>query len=455
MKENKFPPFDYDKDGEESELAEKEKKLSDTASYRFTLAEDEEDGDMKIAEPPAAAEAVEAAEATEENTTESIAEAKQPRRDFSVSLDKELKTIPDYRGPSRFQRGRHRVGVFAKIMFGLIIVILSVGLALAILFAAQDVMGMGKEQGTYVIEIKQNSGLAQVAQTLEEQGVINSAFLFKAYYKFTKADVAFQYGSYSLNSGMSYGTILDELEKYSTVKEEVKVQITEGMTLFQIANELENKKVCPADEFIKAVNETSFDYPFIKSISANSLRFHKMEGYLFPDTYNFFVGDNPVNVAKKFFNNYQKRTSEIMTAGLAKSGLTEEEAIILASIVQLEAGVKEMPNVASVYMNRFNNPGEYARLQADPTRNYANELKIQMGKIDQEIIDAYNTYEGLGLPPGPICNPGIDAINAILNPADTEYFYFCNNLKTGEYFYAQTLEEHNKNVKKAGLRVNS
>ena len=114
-----------------------------------------------------------------------------------------------------------------------------------------------------------------------------------------------------------------------------------------------------------------------------------------------------------------------------------------------------MANVASVYSNRLKNKGVYPNLQADPTRGYAEELKKQMDVIDQKVLDAYNTYEGTGLPPGPICNPGLDAIQATLYTAETEYFYFCTNLdsslETRKYYYAKTLEEHEKNLRKAGL----
>ena len=114
-----------------------------------------------------------------------------------------------------------------------------------------------------------------------------------------------------------------------------------------------------------------------------------------------------------------------------------------------------MSRIASVYANRLKNPGAYPNLQADPTRNYAEELALQMNVVNQEILDAYNTYEGAGLPPGPICNPGLDAIKATLYPEETEYFYFCTNLdsslETRQYYYATTLEEHEQNLRAAGL----
>lgn len=124
----------------------------------------------------------------------------------------------------------------------------------------------------------------------------------------------------------------------------------------------------------------------------------------------------------------------------------------LASIIQAEAITKEqMETVASVYWNRLNNPSSFPKLQADPTRVYGREIKSDMQIIDYDLIEAYDTYESDGLPPGPICNPGLDAIMAALYPADTDYFYFCSDLETGECFYATNLEDHNVNLRKCGL----
>ena len=130
-----------------------------------------------------------------------------------------------------------------------------------------------------------------------------------------------------------------------------------------------------------------------------------------------------------------------------------EEVLTLASIVQAEAAnTKDMKNVASVFYNRLNNPNEYPLLQSDPTTNYVEEVIIPYSQVQTEKINiAYDTYKGAGLTPGPICNPGLDAINAVLYPAETDYYYFCSNLETGEFFYAETLEEHEQNLVTAGL----
>ena len=379
----------------------------------------------------------------------------KPRRDFQIDLSREVSKIPDYtytKGHAA-TRTKRRMSVFMKSMMAIIILGVSILLSIVIIFCAQEVFGLGKKDQPLLVDIPRNAGLSQVADKLEAVGVIRSAELFKIYYKLTKPEGSFQYGTYSLNSNMSYDVMLSELFKYSASDEEVTVTFPEGMTIYQMAKLLESKDVCSADEFIQVVDSQNFGYDFETGLSENSLRYHPLEGYFFPDTYNFYKYDNPSNVADKIFKNFENKIKDL-EGKMKEMGYTMEETLIIASIVQKEAGeTGQMKNVASVYSNRLQNEGTYPNLQADPTRDYANELKKQMGdQVNQEILDAYNTYEGKGLPPGPICNPGIDAIEATLSPAKTDYYYFCNNLTTGEFFYARTLEEHEKNIIKAGLR---
>ncbi|MFZ2538258.1 MAG: endolytic transglycosylase MltG [Oscillospiraceae bacterium] len=384
-------------------------------------------------------------------------ELKKPTKTFNVNVDKHIKDIPDYAFSTNLKvKKRSRIGVFVKVMMGLIIVGISVMLAVGIIVASQDVLGINKPDAAYIVDIEKSSSVAQIAQTLEDRGVIRSALLFRTYYKLAKIDGNFQFGTYPLNSNMSYHVIIDELQQYSTSKEEIRIVFPEGLTLYDMSQLLEKNKVCNAKEFLKAIDAENFGFEFEKNIWENELRFHQLEGYAFPDTYNFFIAENPISVAKRLLKNYDDRVTALMKEKVASTGLTQEKLIIIASIVQREAGkTDEMKRVASVYLNRLKSPKEYARLQADPTREYANQLKLQMDIINQDIIDAYNTYEGIGLPPGPICNPGLEAITAVLEPEETPYLYFCSNLTTGEFYYAETLEQHNKNVRKAGLRQNA
>ena len=142
---------------------------------------------------------------------------------------------------------------------------------------------------------------------------------------------------------------------------------------------------------------------------------------------------------------------------MQEQNLSLNQVITLASMVQAESANKEqMRMVASVFLNRFNNSLDFPKMQSDPTKKYVNEViksNIKMSSYDlyQKVFDSYDTYVGVGLPPGPICNPGIDAIEAVLDPADTDYYFFCHNIKTREIYSAKTNDEHEKNLKAAGL----
>lgn len=381
----------------------------------------------------------------QEKNNMSGSEQKKP---FEIKMDAQLKKIPDY--PAA--KPRRKTNIFVKLMVAVMVIGISVSLALGILFVVEDALGIGDETREIVVDVPENSTVADVAKLLEEKGLIKSSFLFRAYYKFAKVEGGLQYGTYVLRTDMSYDALVAELQKYSVIKDQVKITLPEGLTLYQMATLLEENGVCDAKEFISAVDNVNFGFAF-EELSENPLRFHKLEGYLFPETYFFYQNDNPLSVAKRLLQTYQDRVSSHMNAKLAATGLTQEQVIILASIVQMEAGnTTEMRKVASVYLNRVRNSAVYARLQADPTTKYSKELQKQMTVINQDVLDAYDTYVGLGLPPGPICNPGLEAILAVLEPEDTPYYYFCTNLKTLEFFYAETYEQHKVNLRKAGLR---
>ena len=134
--------------------------------------------------------------------------------------------------------------------------------------------------------------------------------------------------------------------------------------------------------------------------------------------------------------------------------LTLDQTMTFASIVQAEAPNKEqMRKVASVFWNRMNNSEMFPKLESDPTTKYVREIiKPNIELANESMYIAYDTYQGIGLPPGPICNPGVDAIEAVLYPEETDYYYFCSNLETKEFFYAKTLKEHEKNLVVAGLK---
>jgi UPF0755 protein len=261
-------------------------------------------------------------------------------------------------------------------------------------------------------------------------------------------------GDITLQPSMGYAAIIETLETQRESYETVTITFTEGENLLEIAQKLEDNGVCDASDFLFEFNKSQ-DFDFEEKITDNENTYYAREGYFFPDTYEFYVGDTAYNVTKIVRENFEKKITEKMYTRMDKLNLTLNETITLASMVQLEArNADEMPTVASVFLNRLNDSDTFPQLQSDPTGNYVTEV-IATQSDNQSTIDHYSeyydTYQCNGLPAGPICNPGLDAINAVLYPDDTDYYYFCNDLDTGESFYAETLEEHEKNLKKAGL----
>ena len=238
-------------------------------------------------------------------------------------------------------------------------------------------------------------------------------------------------------------------ESYKTVS----ITFTEGENLLDIAKKLEDNEVCTADDFLFEFNKNQ-GFDFENDVDDNGDMFYRMEGYFYPDTYEFYVNDSAGNVTKKLREQFEKKYKTVK-AKIKKSGMSLNEVMTLASIVQLEAASEdEMPKVASVFLNRLDDPDTYPMLQSDTTTNYIkNVIKTEADNTAsiEHYTECYDTYKCKGLPAGPICNPGMAAINAVLEPKKTDYYYFCNNLKTGETFYAKTLDEHEENLVKAGL----
>lgn len=368
---------------------------------------------------------------------------------FNLNIESKLSTMPDYQEDTKISN--NKVSVFAKVMFAVAIVGISVFLSLILIFSASEILAINKPNRPIVIDVPENIGVKGIADLLEERKVIDNSFVFKVYFKLFAKNVSLNYGTFDLNSNMPYDAIINSMAEYSSAQNEVTVTFPEGLTIYEIAKKLEQNEVCKATEFIEAINNKSFGYDFETALLKNPLKFHKLEGFVFPDTYNFYKKDVAYNVAKKFIKQFDTMVNEEIRQKIKTMGYTLEQTLTIASIVQKEAGkTEEMRKVASVYHNRLNNKDIYPNLQACPTRDYANELKKQMDVIDQTIIDAYNTYEDVGLPPGPICNPGIDAIMATLDPEQTDYFYFCTG-SDGTFYYGKTLAEHEKNIRKAGL----
>ena len=324
-----------------------------------------------------------------------------------------------------------------------------------------DVNGSSRRGTDVTVEIPQGSGANAIGKILKENGIIKNDLYFKVYTKMNKPQ-NLQYGQFTLNTSMSYAEIIEALSQVSVKKETVTVTIPEGFTLIQIAKRMENNGLCTAEEFIETANNGDFSqFEFWNRIKESPHKFMKAEGYLYPDTYEFYRDDFVYDIVEKMFATFESKITDEMYDRMDEIGMSLDEVVTLASFVQEEAGHPEdQPYVAACLYNRIKEGSPLPRLECNVCSyinedgNYVYDYIVEyyggVKNVPEGMMDAYDTYKINGLPPAPISNPGIDAITNTLWPREDfeEYYYFVTDL-TGKYYYAKTYSEHLANIEKA------
>ena len=308
-------------------------------------------------------------------------------------------------------------------------------------------------EGAVVLVVEMGDSTGDIADKLLEMGLINNTFVFSLMSKVNGFDGAYVAGTHYLIPGLSY----DEIMYFLTLEpSQVTVTIPEGTTnvdLKAIQNDA-GKKI-DDHEFDECMNSPDLfvDYDFISSIEIDPDRDYILAGYLYPDTYKFDVNASPETIIRKFLNNMENKLYDEYYARAEQIGMSMDEVITLASIIQQESGkVSDMMYISAVFHNRLNSDDESMRfLGSSATINYLVELQggtpsLLHTEAETSIDSPYNTYTNPGLPPGPICMPGLDAISAALYPEpNCGYMYFCATGDGGTAF-AVTLAEHEENV---------
>ncbi len=434
-----------------------EKELDLTENEQMENAEAAQDTEDKAAVSDTPAEDPEVSSQDEYSgyeTEELSADGDEEETDDSEKAKEALRLeLKEKRKKEKRKKKTHGRLAFALIMVTLVISVAVLG-AVAAITISKEILGIGRSETEFSVDIPENSGTEAIADILQREGIIEQPVLFRIVSKLKGADGTYIAGSHKLNPNMTYGDIIEVLQEEAiNPRELVNITFPEGIRLIDAAKKLEENGVCGADEFIRVFNSTVFGFDFENHVKASAKKFYKMEGYFFPDTYQFYLDEDPKNVAKKVCRNFEYKVTPDMYGRMEDLGLTLDETITLASIVQAEASDPyDMKLVASVFHNRLNNPDTFPLLQSDPTSNYAEEVIAENLEVySQTMCDSYNTYVSGGLPPGAICNPGLDAINAVLYPRETDYYFFCSDLSTGEFFFAETLGEHEANLVKAHL----
>ncbi len=339
--------------------------------------------------------------------------------------------------PQKRQRHLKRLR-FPRLFWVALFVAIAVGLGL--LAAkwgwkwADDVLALTRPDENVEVVINENDDLDEITRTLKDVGAIQYEWLFKLYCKFSGSEDYFDPGVYTINLTYDYHALVNNLMASAGSRETVKLMIVEGADSFEIFDLLEKNGVCSREKLEEAAANYAFDYEFLESLPYGAS--NRLEGYLFPDTYEFYLKDEPQNVLGRLLRNFNARLDEDDLEALENSGYTMHQVLTLASIVEAEAANdEERPRVASVMFNRLAD-WETPLLGMDSTVFYG--AKLLGTSFSTELDSPYNTYLYPGLPAGPICNPGLNSIRAILYPEDTDYYYFATGVDGVNHFFTNS-----------------
>ena len=331
---------------------------------------------------------------------------------------------------------------------------------------AADVLAFGRDDKEVTVEISEEDDMNAIIAKLQDKGLIRYPWLFQLYADLSHAEEDIELGTFTLNTNYDYHALVNELSS-SGSRVEVTVQIPDGYNCRQIFKLLEEKGVATAaslEEF--AASGELGSYWFLEDVERGDK--YCLEGFLYPDTYNFYQGGGAEHAITKLlggFNNkfnedhqnalaaLNKDLAEVMRSNgksddyVVENMLTVHDLITIASLIEKEAAsAKESPNIASVIYNRLYDWGSNPRyLNIDAAIVYVTGNNKE---IDTSIDSPYNTYLNTGLTPTPIANPGMSSIEAALYPNDTNYYYYVLNPETGNHVFAATYDEHAANVAK-------
>lgn len=326
---------------------------------------------------------------------------------------------------------------------------------------ASDILAFGREDRVITLTITSRDNIDTITDKLYNSGLIKYPELFRMYAKLAHADQKISVGTFTLNTLYDYHALVNGLSDTSSYRETVSVVIPEGYSCAQIFALLEEKGVCAAADLEAYASQSPFaDYEFLEGVERGSK--YCLEGYLFPDTYEFYSNDTPKRVFMKLLARFDNQLidgldeklaalNEKLSAKMRKNGCSEDyinehqmtlyEVVIVASMIEKEsANSLESATVSSVIYNRLTNPKNYPKLQIDATIVYAQGGASE--GIDLELDSPYNTYKYDGLTPGAISNPGLTSILAALNPEDTAYYYYVLDPSAGQHIFSKTLAEH-------------
>ncbi len=371
--------------------------------------------------------------------------------------------VPDNSPLPKKKKGYGLLGIphiLSTVIWLVLIVAIGVSLGRTLWLCAADLLALGKSGQEVTVTIDVSDRLPDISEKLEKAGLIRYPQLFQLFANLTGKGDNILVGSvtFSADTVYDYNALINALSYRSSALQTVDVMIPEGYSCAQIFKLLEENGVCTAaalEEY--AANGELEDYWFLEDVTRGNR--YCLEGFLFPDTYEFYLDDEPGRVIDKFLNNFDYRFTDRMRDKMnalnSKTGLNLSlyKIVIMASIVEKEkANILEGYDIASVFYNRLTHASSYPFLNSDATILYATDYYNAGQLITDAQINAspYNTYTQKGLPPTPIANPGLSSLDAALDPSDTNYYYFILDRSANAHVFSKTLDEHEKRRRELG-----
>lgn len=352
-------------------------------------------------------------------------------------------------------------GIIKALLYMTLVLVLSIGIAYTIIEVANDVFAFVKSDEAVQVEIPEKADVNDIADILGDADVIKYPGLFKLYAKISNEDSVddegnsvFIPGTYMVSPMLNYMQLLSAFKKQYT-REVVWVTFPEGTTVDDMITILtEEYGISTREDFVKTINEYDFDFDFLEGLDELDGRYYRLEGYLFPDTYQFYTDSSAVTVVYRMLQNFETKLKYVgggkLDERLNELGMTLDEVVTLASIIEKEVKYPvDYDQVSSVFYNRLADKANFPRLESDATTVYAIQMETgvrpaELGAAELAFDSPYNTRSSRGLPPGAITNPGYEALYCAFYPAKTDYYYFVAD-KTGYNLYATTLAAHNRN----------
>lgn len=363
-------------------------------------------------------------------------------QDYQSSSSRQPRRREETQRSSNTRRRKKRSGLSGAAIYAIFVIGVSALLACIGWVAANDVLALNKPEKTATITITNDDSFGDVAEKLKDEGLIEYKFLFNLFATFTRSKDDVVAGTFTLNTDMDYRALLSGMSANSATRATVTVTIPEGYTVDQIFTLLEEKGVASVEDLQDMAANHDCAFSFLQDLELGD--YHRLEGYLYPDTYEFTTPQNPLYVINKMLVRFDEQFTDAMRQEVADSGRTIHEIITIASMIEKETDGNDRADIASVIYNRLNNPsgGTQGYLQIDATLAYINGGKVPT-EADKSIDSPYNTYLYKGLPAGPISNPGLESIKAAMNPNSTSYYYYALGDDGVHHFFKTLREQQN------------